>query len=332
MKILSTFFFCFSSYFLFSQASVLGGFFIAKQIGGCSSTTVEAICVFYTDGELSQEIIQIKWGDGTPDDEIPLIEANASAEPLNNEIIRYVVRTRHTYSGPGQYALRADVCCLEEKYLNVDGSNLSFSPISILNLTTDIPSGCENHPEVLQPGIDFIFSGQNFIHNPSAFDLDGDSLAYSLIVPRVGNEYRFPDEIEPGIDNILSLNFKTGDLKWSAPQQPGNYLVVMNIEQFRNGSTQGETEFWLTIKVKPNGLSLFPNPSSGNMKIELENGKDAPISFRIFNVLGQMVMEEKGVLDLGSIPLDLTRLSRGEYFIEIRVGEEKWIREFVKAR
>ena len=78
--------------------------------------------------------------------------------------------------------------------------------------------------------------GQRYIHNPGAFDADGDSLAYKMFVPQRGTpkgigvnlQYQDPNQIgAPGQTEAgaspatFSLNPITGDLIWDAPDGQG---------------------------------------------------------------------------------------------------------------
>jgi hypothetical protein len=93
---------------------------------------------------------------------------------------------------------------------------------------------------LLQPPIDFGCIGKKFVHNINAYDPDGDSLAYELIVPfqaraaEVPN-YKFPDQITPGSDNKISLDKITGNFEWNAPQKEGEYNIAILIKEYRNG-------------------------------------------------------------------------------------------------
>jgi len=93
---------------------------------------------------------------------------------------------------------------------------------------------------LLQPPIDFSCVGQTFIHNANAFDPDGDSLAYEFTVPKFDRgqnvpEYRFPNEINPGDNNAISLDEVTGSIIWDSPRTPGEYNIAFLIKEYRNG-------------------------------------------------------------------------------------------------
>ena len=87
------------------------------------------------------------------------------------------------------------------------------------------------------PPIDLACPGVAFFHNPGAFDPDGDSLSFELIVPKKDlgtpvDNYRFPNgqeffqdlpyENEEGTGNPeFSIDPVTGEVKWDFQAEIG---------------------------------------------------------------------------------------------------------------
>ena len=71
------------------------------------------------------------------------------------------------------------------------------------------------------------------------------------------------------------------------------------------------------INVENNKVSLYPNPTSGMIYVELDNTFDAVI----YNYQGQVVMREYD----NNGQIDLSNLSAGMYFVEIREGNNRMI-------
>lgn len=90
-------------------------------------------------------------------------------------------------------------------------------------------------PNLLNPPIDEACVGQPFIHNPGAFDPNGDSLSYSLSIV-------FGDFAQPVPGYIPAQNFGitidpiTGDFYWPNPQQQGEYNFGILITEWRKTS------------------------------------------------------------------------------------------------
>ncbi|WP_353722532.1 gliding motility-associated C-terminal domain-containing protein [Dyadobacter sp. 676] len=108
---------------------------------------------------------------------------------------------------------------------------------------------------LLNAPIDVAAVGQRYIHNPGAFDADGDSLAYRLFVPQrsgvngsgINLQYKDPNMVTPpgtteagASPATFSMNKITGDLIWDAPVTKGYYNVAFVVEEWRDGALIGQ--------------------------------------------------------------------------------------------
>ncbi|HQB22502.1 MAG TPA: gliding motility-associated C-terminal domain-containing protein, partial [Bacteroidales bacterium] len=87
------------------------------------------------------------------------------------------------------------------------------------------------------------------IHNPGAFDPDGDSLSYKLTTCRAENGEPIEGYTLPQASNSLTVNEITGDLVWNTPVSPGVYNIAMLIEEWRNGIKIGSIIRDMQIEV-----------------------------------------------------------------------------------
>ncbi|MCB0685524.1 MAG: gliding motility-associated C-terminal domain-containing protein [Saprospiraceae bacterium] len=190
--------------------------------------------------QADRDSLQINWGDGTSSD---LQRANGNGDILPNDIKRNFYIGVHTYPGRGTYKLSMTDPNRIANIKNVNYPNsikIQFHIETTISLLGTQFQGYNSSAILLQPPIDYACVGERFIHNPNAYDPDGDSLSYELIVPleREGEEvpnYLYPDAIEPGNDNKLTLNPVTGEIIWDAPQQPGDYNIAFKIHEYRQG-------------------------------------------------------------------------------------------------
>ena len=79
-----------------------------------------------------------------------------------------------------------------------------------------------------------------FIHNPNAYDIDGDSLAYEFTSPLQGvdmpvPDYKLPDEVGASINNHITINPKTGEIYWDSPKIQGEYNITILVKEYRQG-------------------------------------------------------------------------------------------------
>lgn len=77
--------------------------------------------------------------------------------------------------------------------------------------------------------------GKLFVHNPTAFDPDGDSLSYYLTVCAGSGGRPIEGYTYPPASNRLFVDAVTGDLVWDAPMAKGKYNVAMVITEHRKG-------------------------------------------------------------------------------------------------
>ncbi len=197
----------------------------------------------YTLSFADRPTLDIEWGDNTIST-VPRV----SILTLPNFYRRNVYIMQHTYPGPGIYKIVMQDPNRNAGVKNIPNSvNVVFSISTIL--TINPATGRDNSPILLNPPYDKAALHYLFIHNPSAFDPDGDSLSYNITVctredakPIIG--YNLP----PATSSIRvdSIN---GNLIWDTPADTGKFNVAMDINEWRNGKKIGVVERDMQIEV-----------------------------------------------------------------------------------
>ncbi len=220
-----------------------------KQLGDCNtSLTVEATIVTYTKASsvrADRDSLEICWGDGTCE---KVVRINGPGNPPKGDLLENDTKVNyykavHTYAARGQYRISMNDPNRNGGILNVNYPNseqVRFHIETIYTFPNPQFQGCNNTPILLEPPIYSGCVGQIFTYNPGAYDEEGDSLSYHFTVPLqesgvVVPNYQFPDQISPGMNNSLTINEKTGDIVWSAPQRAGEYNLAIIIVEYRNG-------------------------------------------------------------------------------------------------
>ncbi len=88
-----------------------------------------------------------------------------------------------------------------------------------------------------------------FIHNPSAYDPDGDSLSYNLTVCTREDARPIVGYTLPPATHSIRVDSISGDLIWDTPADTGKFNVAMDIEEWRNGKKIGVVERDMQIEV-----------------------------------------------------------------------------------
>ena len=207
--------------------------------------TVRATIVTYTKAssvQADRDTLEICWGDGFCE-KVNRSNGGGNGVNIDTDTKKNIYISNHVYSGIGTYRISMTDPNRNGGVLNVNFPNSDAIPFHIETIYTLFNQnivGSNNTPVLLYPPIDEGCVGQKFIHNPGAYDIDGDSLAYKLIVPlQALNQpvpnYLFPDKIEAGQNNSISINERTGDFIWMTPQKAGEYNIAMAIIEYRNG-------------------------------------------------------------------------------------------------
>ena len=196
-----------------------------------------------------------------------------SVENLTPTLVKESWSLEHTYSAPGSFTVSYMELNRNEGISNMDNSvNTAFYVETLVII--DPFFGVNNSPIFTVPPIDEATPGVRFVHNPGAFDPDGDSIAYKYEL-RIGNEVTtvIPKQsVDLEVTNYLELDnpeFYTdpargsengglpeifmdeinGDLIWDAPgdiynlaspqcpvgiSQCSEYNIAFRVEEYRN--------------------------------------------------------------------------------------------------
>ena len=191
--------------------------------------------------------LDIFWGDGTTST-LPRASYLDNFGGAGSDIRKNTYFGFHTYPGPSVYTLYFEDPNRNGGVINIPGSvNVPFYLESQLIISAFL--GFNNSPVLLQPPIDEGVVGQVFIHNANAYDPDGDSLAYELVVCKGAGGLPIPGYSYPVASNSFDLDEVTGDLVWDTPVGCGEFNVAFYIKEYRNGVQIGFVERDMQINI-----------------------------------------------------------------------------------
>ncbi len=217
-----------------------------------SAYTFEITIVTFTNTKpTSDGVIPVKrgeltvlWGDNTYS-VVPLEVFYVLPDYYNKNIYR----TQHTFPGPGTFEIVVEDPNRNEGVENIPNSiAVVFSIKTILQINPLL--GFNNTPILLNPPVDKGAVHRKFIHNPAAYDPDGDSISYQLTVCTGENgepiaNYQLPESS----NKPININEITGDLVWDSPVKAGIYNVAFFIEEWRQGVKIGQITRDMQIEV-----------------------------------------------------------------------------------
>lgn len=209
----------------------------------------------------------IDFGDG---DTLQLSPGMFTRATINERIDMMVFTVRHTYSGNQTFRVSYQEDYRNPDIRNISGSgNVAFYVETLVRLDPFL--GCNSSPVFSIPPIDQGGIGISFVHNPGAFDPDGDSLAYRIVTPQSTfgvnvPGYQLPHRVGPNPVNetntgpaTFELDAITGDMIWNAPTYQGNYNVAFIVEEWRN--LNGD---WFLMGYVMRDMQIFVEETDNN--------------------------------------------------------------------
>lgn len=187
-----------------------------------------------------RDSIEVSWGDGTFEF---VRRTNGQGQPLGNDVKINTYTKEHTYPGRATYTIGFLDPNRVANILNVNYPNsveVEFFLSTTFTFLDPQFQGTNSSAILLQPPLDRACANKVFVHNPNAYDPDGDSLSYELVVPRMSAEqevpgYLFPDQLGPGLNNVVTLDPETGNFVWNTPKLQGEYNIAIKINEWRDG-------------------------------------------------------------------------------------------------
>jgi gliding motility-associated-like protein len=197
----------------------------------------------YTLSYADRPQLTVEWGDNTSS-----VVDRISILYLPNYYKRNIYKTTHTYPGPGVYKIVMQDPNRNANVMNIPNSvNVVFSISTILIVNPAI--GRNNTPVLLNPPYDKAARGYVFVHNPGAYDPDGDSLSYALTVCTREDGKPIENYTLPPATHFIRVDSIKGDLIWDSPVDTGKYNVAMEIQEWRYGKKIGVVNRDIQINV-----------------------------------------------------------------------------------
>lgn len=235
-----------------SNATHLRAGEITVERVSCSSLTFRITVTVFTNTNNTSVLFGgeddwLDFGDGSKPILVPETP-NTLRPDLGEGIATASFTIEYTYPGFGQYTIRYSEPNRNEGVVNMDISVNTRFYIET-KIIVDPFYGCNNTPKLLVPPIDRACTGVAWFHNPGAYDPDGDSLSYELVIPFRGKDQTVINYKDPtdqkfytnyNIGNesasgppTFSINPRDGTLTWDAPGMAGEYNIAFIVEEWR---------------------------------------------------------------------------------------------------
>ena len=188
-------------------------------------------CYTYTPSPagLQRDSLPVKWGDGA-EEYIPRVVL----QNLGDNYTLNIYKAVHNYSSSGTYTVSMEDANRNYGVVNVPNS-VSVPMYIETQLVINPFLGNNNSVQLLNAPIDKGCVGKLYLHNPSAYDPDGDSLSYKLVKCKGMDGMEIPGFTYPQASQSFEIDPITGELRWENPMLQGEYNVAFMVEEWRHG-------------------------------------------------------------------------------------------------
>jgi gliding motility-associated-like protein len=282
-----------------SQATHIRAGEVTAELISCQNFSYLFTITGYTD--TGSSVIfgggEIQFGDGTIDN-FPTGDFDFFQD-LGDEKALNIYFKNHTFPGPGIYKISFREFNRNAGIANMDNSvNTPFYVETVILIDPFL--GCNNTPLLLNPPIDDACVGVAYLHNPGAYDPDGDSLSYEFVIPKQNQDvpvvnYRFPHDHDNAVYNAqnedqtgpatFTIDPITGDVRWDAPGGEGEYNFAFIVREWRK--IEGE---WFTMGYVTRDMQVIVQDCD-NERPELIIPPDTCV------VAGTLLQQEIGAID-----------------------------------
>jgi len=216
----------------------------------------------YTLSQADRDDLEVQWGDNTFS-----FAPRVELVKLPNYYQRNIYITQHTFPGPGVYEIVVQDPNRNDGVKNIPNSvNVIFSIKTTIMINPEL--GPNSTPVLLNPPIDRAAYGQIFIHNPAAYDPDGDSISYKLTICTEQDGRPIEGYTLPPASDTLFIDPYTGDLTWITPSDTGWFNIAIDVEEWRHGVKIGNIVRDMQIEVYNTDNHAPVQTDPGNYCIE----------------------------------------------------------------
>ena len=188
-------------------------------------------CYTYTPSPagLQRASLLVQWGDGS-EEYIPRVVLHDLGEDYTLNVYKQI----HNYSTSGTYTIS-----MEDANRNFGVINVPNSVMVPMHIETELVInpflGYNNSVQLLNAPVDKGCVGKLYLHNPSAYDPDGDSLSYKLVNCKGQDGIEISGYTLPQASQSFDIDPVTGELRWENPVLQGEYNVAFMVEEWRHG-------------------------------------------------------------------------------------------------
>ncbi|MFN3916393.1 MAG: fibronectin type III domain-containing protein [Flavobacteriales bacterium] len=225
-----------------------GGEITYKHLFGNTYEFTITICTDITPGNADRPELSIDYGDGIIDT-VP--RSNITIFLGNHQKNEYIAV--HSYTGAGSYFVQVQDPNRNNNILNIVNSIDQVFCIETMIVISPFIAPNNSAQFDFCPCPEFACINQIYCFNPLAYDVDGDSLSFELVIPRGNNcvpmipIYQFPNQVNNA--GSITIDPITGTICWDRPNTQGQFNIAFYVHEWRKGVKIGSIlrDYQLTV-------------------------------------------------------------------------------------
>lgn len=137
-------------------------------------------------------------------------------------------------------------------------------------------------------------------------------------------KYSFDQIVSSGPSDIVLVSFKNVLQPDPVMSHYVKFIVINGFKLYETKTVETNID-----DLTSNSVSVYPNPVSEILKVDLPSGNIQELSYSVVDITGKTVLMNTGQLIDNHIELDISKLSKGSYFFKLSLKEGPIIRKFI---
>ncbi|MFB6257631.1 MAG: T9SS type A sorting domain-containing protein [Flavobacteriales bacterium] len=257
-----------------SFGQYLGGHFAYDHVSGSSYEI--SLNLYLPADSSAPDSIPFLTGDGSGTTMVPPTDSSFDCDSIKRVIYTF----QHTFPGSGSYTLRFSDSSFARPFINSPGIDSAYSLRSEI-VIDPFTNGANRTVEFMDKPLKKVHSRNDSMgiwpiltYHPAFTNPDGDSLSFELLRPDTLPSYSIPSGV--------SINPKSGELRWAVPDTTGRYSFYMQVKEYQGGRLQGSTVRHFTVELKDSisrqasfqEISGFQTNGAGYSEVHVSPGQD----------------------------------------------------------
>lgn len=206
----------------------------------------------------------------------------------------YIFQSNYQFPGPGKYKIYYQNCCRNAGIRNTQSTPGFYIESEIL-----VDSTMNSTPNFLNQPFALAIQNVQWNHNPIPYDIDGDSLSWSIDTPReyLSGVVAVPNYFNPDSDPgyLFAMDSYSGVISWQ-PTMIARYIASVLLKEYRNGVQIGSIrrDYQFLVDTMNNSVPNFTGNAFGpkvgnNYQVSIPSGNTYQVVFDVTCGVGDSV-------------------------------------------